>query len=791
MSDEAPQKESLNQFSHSVRASQSILQYGVGNIVDFPDQTLMTAAPKFWKDQVIKKHDGRLEKLLHVTHFGMPGNGEQGCKNGISYVRFPEWYFCPKCRRFMPLTKWLQEYRSKAPQKVKNNDPFMVKNLKCYNCRQSLVITRIITVCPNGHIDDFPWIEWTHCKNQTGPMSICPNPQLTFTTSLSGSEGLEGLTLTCTCGARATLKDAFNKGIFKSLYKKHNGTYDFRCKGRHPWKNIKELCEFNNERCFPEVRQRGASSIYFPILASSLVIPPYSSILQKKIENSKAFESLSNQVSGIRNIESLPVEMKEKTIKELITKGAEAIQIEIAMGVPVKQITDILEQRWVGENEPKYTTDSYEYRAEEYSALSGQVTIKEKNDTDFSRESTNIRDYNLPYITNISLIHKVREVQALLGYSRLYPVESMNSKSDKAKAVSIRDKDMDWYPAYEVRGEGIFIEFDNDYLEKWISKSLFTQKRINQLTSNYQNSYFGKEKSKVYTAKFLILHTLSHLLIKQLSFECGYGIASLKERIYCSKTLDPKKMAGILIYTASGDSEGTLGGLVRQGRADIFPSLFKKALQTALTCSNDPVCSCSNGQGRDSLNLAACYSCALIPETSCEEFNAFLDRGVIVGTMEHPDEGIYSPQLTNQQDWECTVDENYKQEHIEISNPQLTVSKDSGINLADDSYSDIWKYIDNYSDNATEKKIIAKLLENIEAFENKEKPYRDCSGQTSLTDSSLQCDLVWFESKVIYFSAAYADDYDIADTCEKEWQIFCGADEAFNVEDFIKAIGEK
>ena len=130
MSDEAPQKESLNQFSHSVRASQSILQYGVGNIVDFPDQTLMTAAPKFWKDQVIKKHDGRLEKLLHVTHFGMPGNGEQGCKNGISYVRFPEWYFCPKCRRFMPLTKWLQEYRSKAPQKVKNYDPFMVKNLK-------------------------------------------------------------------------------------------------------------------------------------------------------------------------------------------------------------------------------------------------------------------------------------------------------------------------------------------------------------------------------------------------------------------------------------------------------------------------------------------------------------------------------------------------------------------------------------------------------------------------------------------------------------------------------------
>lgn len=786
-----PQKIDLNSVSHTVRVSQAILQYGVGNIVDFPDQTLMTSAPKYWKDQVIKKHDGRLEKLLHVTYFGMPGNSDQGCKTGISYVRFPEWYFCPKCRRFMSLTEWQKEYRSKASPKIQENDPYMVKNLKCYNCKQSLVITRIITVCPNGHIDDFPWIEWTHCKNQSGAMPICSNPQLEFTTSLSGSEGLEGLTLTCTCGAKATLKDAFSKGSFKSLYKKFGDTYDFKCKGKHPWKNIKELCEFNGERCFPEVRQRGASSIYFPILASSLVIPPYSSILQKKIENSKAFEVLSTQVLGIRNVTSLPKKLKEQTIKELLTKGAEEIQIEIAMGIQVNQIIDILEQRWLVEEDPKGTTDSYEYRAEEYSALSGQVSVIEKSDSDFSRESTSIQEYDLPYITNISLIHKVREVQALLGYSRVYPVENMNTKSDKAKAVSIKDKDMDWYPAYEVRGEGIFIEFDNDYLEKWISNSQFAAKRIQQLTANYNNSYFGKEKSKVYTAKFLILHTLSHLLIKQLSFECGYGIASLKERIYCSKTYEPKKMAGILIYTASGDSEGTLGGLVRQGRADIFPKLFKKALQTALTCSNDPVCSCSNGQGRDSLNLAACYSCTLIPETSCEEFNSFLDRGVVVGTMEYPEEGLYSPQLTMQKEWKCSIESESGREHIEFPNLKLEISKNSGINLSDDTYADIWKNLIEYSDNENEKRLISEFLKNIESFDGKEKPYRDCSGKTFLSDSLLQCDLVWFNSKIIYFSAAYYDDYTTAKNCERDWHFFCGADETFNVEDFMNMIGEK
>lgn len=788
MSEEKTTKIDLNEYSHSVRASQAVLQYGVGNIVDFPEQTLMTAAPKYWKDQVITKHDGRLEKLLHVTHFGMPGSKDQNCKRGISYVRFPEWYFCPKCRRFMSLSKWFEEYKSKAPQKIRDYDDFMVKNLRCYNCRQSLVITRIITVCPNGHIDDFPWIEWTHCKNMTGPKSVCNNPMLKFTTSLSGSEGLEGLTLTClNCGARATLKEAFNKGIFKSISQndKYKGKYNFACKGKHPWNNTKEMCD-----CFPEVRQRGASSIYFPITASSLVIPPYSSILQKKIENSKAFEEGYIGIKAIKENKYIPDDKKEDAVKEEINSIAQKIADEISIGVPVIQIKDILEQRWIAKEEPTYTTDSYEYRSEEYSALSGQVTIKGDND-DFSRESTDITEYNLPFITNISLIHKVREVQALLGYSRLYPVESMNSKNIKAKPVSIRDKDMDWYPAYEVRGEGIFIEFDNNYIENWLSKSAFVNERITKLIGNYENSFFGKEKTKIYTSKFLLLHTISHLLIKQLSFECGYGIASLKERIYCSKANEQKKMAGILIYTASGDSEGTLGGLVRQGRSDIFPGLFKKALQTALTCSNDPVCSCSNGQGRDSLNLAACYSCALIPETSCEEFNTFLDRGIVVGTMEAPDEGIYSPQLTLKEEWTCTVAKDYKAEHVVVTEPDFDVQKSSGTDLSDDSYLDIWNYLEDFSENENEKKIIKQLKEKKALFENKEKPFRECSGKSSLSDSSLQCDLVWFDSKVIYFSAEDEEDYETIRAYNKDWQIFCGSDESFNVDDFIKAIGDK
>jgi hypothetical protein len=139
-----------------------------------------------------------------------------------------------------------------------------------------------------------------------------------------------------------------------------------------------------------------------------------------------------------------------------------------------------------------------------------------------------------------------------------------------------------------------------------------------------------------------MLHSLSHLLIKQLSFECGYSVASLSERIYCAENNDGKQMAGIFIYTASGDSEGTLGGLVRQGRRDALPNIFKKAISSAKTCSNDPVCILSHGQGRDALNLAACHACALLPETCCKESNAFLDRGVLIGTYDNKMMGFYS-----------------------------------------------------------------------------------------------------------------------------------------------------
>ena len=601
----------LNKVTHSVRAAQAVLQYGVGAMVDFPDQTLVTAAPEYWSGTT-KIFDDRFAKALGVDYFAMPTD--------ISYARFPEWYFCPKCRRFQPLSKWIKEYQKRAKDRQLQRDYNMVESLQCPDCKQDLVVARIVTVCEKGHLNDFPWVKWVHARSKK---PVCNNPMLRFKTGASGTEGLEGLTVECdTCKARTTLKDAFNKEIFEEL--DGNGEReDFICPGHHPFKHTTEPCG-----CHPRTVQRGASSVYFPLVHSSLVIPPYADKLNTKIEKSKAYEEC------VVIIEDEDPEDRLDTIRKRLSKWADKIALEI--GVLKADVEKILTEKWLQANEAVTDVDSVQYRIEEYLALTGEISTPKGSLGDFSRESMPVDEYNIPYIKGISLVDKVRVVNALTGFSRLVPVIS---KDDKGY-VDVKKPETNWYPAYEVRGEGIFIEFKHNEIEEWIKKNPEISERVNRLNENYANSFLGKNHPRIITPKFIMLHTLSHLLISQLSFECGYSIASLSERLYCAEKEDGKQMAGILIYTASGDSEGTLGGLVRQGRPDAFPKILRKAVSKAKTCSNDPVCIMSHGQGRDSLNLAACHACALLPETCCEERNAFLDRGMIIGTFENKNIGF-------------------------------------------------------------------------------------------------------------------------------------------------------
>ncbi len=781
---DAAQKIQLNNITHSVRASQAVLQYGVGAMVDFPDQTLMTAAPEYWQERVVKIHDERLEKALHVDFFGMPGSKDDAhCKEGISYARFPEWYFCPKCRRFQPIKDWIADYQRRSRPRVRENDPYMVKHMRCPSCNQNLVVARIVTVCEHGHIDDFPWVKWVHCQSFGGAKKVCDHPSLTFKTGASSTEGLEGLVVTCeTCHAKATLKGAFDAGKLEELDKKHGDEYDFSCTGRHPWKNKKETCTL-----YPKVLQRGSSSVYFPVTVSSLVIPPYSSILTAKIENSDSFAECRNVTAAFMRNPGITQEMKDTFIVAQIGDYSKRIGLEI--GISKEQIRPVLIRKWRQPADEEYSTLSVKYKAEEYDALSGEISFGNDDFGDFLREQTDIREYGLPFVKRISLIHKVREVQALTGFSRIKPADKSEPIGKRGDVVSIKDPETNWYPAYEVRGEGIFIEFDPDAIEKWRNENTELQRRVSIMNDNYAKSYIGSSNPRTLSGKFILLHTLSHLLIKQLSFECGYSIASLRERIYCSEASEGKDMAGILIYTASGDSEGTMGGLVRQGRSDTFPIIFKKAIQYGMTCSNDPVCSLSMGQGRDSLNLAACYSCTLIPETSCEEFNIFLDRGTVVGTFNNPKLGFYYDQIYRDERWEI---QSRPSQTTSSDNPHVHSRKlipTTGTDMRDVDYSEIWKSVRQWSENSTENAFLDNLACSARLFTMKEKPIYDCKYMLSDNAEEYVGTLVWKKSKVIYFSAEYHDLYEAA--LYSDWKCFCGDDSTLTPELLAEALKEK
>jgi hypothetical protein len=239
----------------------------------------------------------------------------------------------------------------------------------------------------------------------------------------------------------------------------------------------------------------------------------------------------------------------------------------------------------------------------------------------------------------IVLVKKLRETRVLTGFSRLVPVEALDGPP---ASLSLRPKH--WLPGFSVRGEGIFLQFDKDALQRWAGRKDVLD-RVGLLQTRLDSLYAHRGLNpRVLTPLLILIHSFSHIVIRQLAFESGYDSSSIRERIYASADAHTP-MCGLLLYTASGDSEGTLGGLVRQGEAGNLDNTIKAALVNASICSSDPLCIESQGQGTYGLNLAACHACALLPETSCEEGNLLLDRLLVLGTSENAEVGYFSAVL--------------------------------------------------------------------------------------------------------------------------------------------------
>jgi hypothetical protein len=641
--------------SRPFRRANFITPFGPGAISVAPDGTAaITAGLDHWYEtppsrnkanydiSEFKFHEWRLERDLSLDHLRLPpdyrtptkgqraaGDAEVNLLMQVPLLRFPRWHVCTnlKCQT-------LREFPMSAKEQP-----------TCDHCQNDfkrprpMIQVQFIAMCEEGHIQDFPWREWVHS-------SVNPscNGRLRFFGM--GSATLGGRYVKCECGKQRDLSGILNNSMvprkegepltFLSAKLSADGT-PYRCTGLRPW-----LGEKAGQGCGSPLfgTLRGATNVYFPIVRSSIYLPLQDQGTPAELTSILEEEKVRTNLATIKRLtpdvtpELLREELKisfpgifDKFPDEDVDRGIREIELGETANVGIEFEGD----------EPETS-----FRRAEYEVLSTGL-----NHEELVVKPVDIARYEAPiskYFSKVQLIKTLRETRVFTGFSRLNSQESLSREDRVSQLWRHPDTQAtNWLPAYKVYGEGLFVEVREDLLRSW-EQSPSVVSRIRRLDQRYQRLVQERGYAELTVSpRFILLHTLSHLLINQLVFDCGYSSAALRERLYVSDNPDAP-MAGILIYTASGDSDGTMGGLVRMGEPGYLEPVIVSAVRNASWCSSDPVCMelGASGQGPDSCNLAACHSCSLLPETSCERFNRFLDRWTVVGSHEAEESGFFS-----------------------------------------------------------------------------------------------------------------------------------------------------
>jgi len=540
--------------------------------------------------------------------------------------------------------------------KNEDGNPIKIREYK------TLEQTNLILICPNGHLSDIPWANYLRWKTEkylrvrldedkgenllsnemVGP--CCSNPKLKWTESKTKSEGYGSIYIECnSCGLGSNSdkdKPKINLEGINSL--------EPYCIGQKPWElDIEnpsvtpyENCLIRNESKNGREKMRialvTANNVYYANGFSSLFIPMHLAenkpkeliealnILEKKY--SKYFER-----TAITREEywSSKFDFNDFLIDNDINPENEG-DFKIQLESEFLNIANTIE-----------ISDKHEeYRWQEYRCFSTHSILP---DIEINK-GLRFNDIKLPNEL-INIFKKIQQVEELkvtnvqLDFTRVKPKErivvngEVKESSSGQNIFSIDSKELFTLPANESLGEGLFFEFSNEHIDKWITENVVIlahrfEKYLKEVPN--PNSQGLSSKMKIFNNKYkhFLIHSFSHMMMRELEFSCGYPTASLKERLYIS-TNPEKLMSGLLIYTAEG-SEGSMGGLVSQGEPEKVLEIIKKGLERSVNCSSDPLCWESDGQGIFDLNLSACFSCSLVAETACEEMNLGLDRRVLV-----------------------------------------------------------------------------------------------------------------------------------------------------------------
>lgn len=593
----------------AVRRAQLITTYGVGALLAIGDQSFIVGDPDGWKvSEEFELLEFRLQRRLGVNRFYLPPAFDPPAGDGVHVRRFPDVYSCPGrgTDEFDGCEHNLQSWRKFNSPRGKS---------ECAACGGPLTPSRFVVACENGHLDDFPYWDWVHRK--TAVVSSPPSDHHDMSIRTTGrSASLRSIVIECSCGKKASMEGAFGRTVLRDV--------GVSCQGGRPW-----LAREGRQRdcaAIPRVLQRGSSAAWFPVVRSALSIPPFSERLYRRVLPNYEDWKEESDATIARQAERRGL-LRDYQLQDVIDAVRKYRDFEDGQRPDPSVITGF---------EPADVL-----RAEEYQHLLRNVSTE-----DFECGNALTGSEEKPSgVGQAMLVKRLREVRALQTFTRIKPLLEGDT-SGRLADLSLHD--IDWLPAIEVIGEGVFLRLDEERLRVWeslsgpqspMARAAHIRRRHNELLRGQVASGDFAE-SKV-SARFLLLHTFAHALINEWSLDAGYPAAALRERIYVST--DEGDMAGVLIYTATSDSAGSLGGLINQAASGprLRASLVS-ALARVSWCSADPLCMESEARGVDSLNLAACHACVLLPETSCETNNCFLDRAMLIGTADGSTEGYFS-----------------------------------------------------------------------------------------------------------------------------------------------------
>lgn len=598
-----------------IRPNQLLYTYGVGSVVELPNLSVMVMGLDDWPVEqgvteigeprllkaVQRELGGQVVKLLAPpivsdTTGSAPGPFDEMAHVGVPVAPFPRWQVCAYCRLLAPIHSGL--FVLKLDPYRRDKSRFVHQLCATRGKPPTVVPARFLVACEHGHLDDFPWVEFVH-RGKTD----CRYELRLYELGASGE--VADIQVQCVkCGAKRRLAEAMSEEGRAELA---------RCKGRWP-----HLRKYDENPCNGQQRAilLGASNSWFAMVLTALSIPTTTDKLGQLVEwNWTDLEECES---------SRDIKLKRKWLKGIGAYTDEQIwdavvQRREASGQDEDESFDLREPEWAVFSDPDPKLNSRDFRLRVVKAP---------------------KDYS-KVIEKVVLAERLREVRALIGFTRIESAGDYTEIGDfpEEQRVPLCRGNPRWVPTSEIRGEGVFLQFSESAIEAWVKK---TRERENEFFEAHKRwrQARGLEPNDGFPGmRYVLLHSLAHALIRQFAVECGYTTASIRERIYSrSPGGDQEPMAGILLYTAAPDSEGTLGGLVALGEPMTLGRHLDQALEAMNLCASDPLCA-EHHPIKDGLTLhgAACHACLFLPETSCERGNKYLDRSVLVSTVQTAD----------------------------------------------------------------------------------------------------------------------------------------------------------